>query len=43
MRCYFYSQQNHFLDYFDDPVLDGAVIYVADIPTQYSEKEGMHT
>ena len=43
MRCYFHSQQNCFLDYFDDPVMDGAVIYVDDIPFQYSEKEGMYT
>ena len=40
MRCYFYSQQNCFLDYFNYPVLDGAVTYVGDIPFQYSEKQG---
>ena len=43
MRCYFHSQQNCFLDYFHDPVLDGAVIHVVDMPFQYSEKGGMCT
>ena len=43
MRCYFHSQQNCFLDYFNDPVLDGAVIHVGDIPFWYGEKEGMET
>ena len=31
------------MDYFNDPLPIGAVIYVADIPFQYSEKEGTYT
>ena len=42
MRCYFHNQQNHFLDYFNDPVLNGVVIYVADISSWYIEKEGTY-
>ena len=42
MMCWFHSQQNCFLDYFDDPVPDGSVIYPGDIPFQYSEKEGTY-
>ena len=41
--CYFHRQQNHFLDYFDDPVLEGVVIYVGVIPFQYTEKDGTYT
>ena len=43
MKCFFHSQQNYLLDYFDYPVHDGAVIYAADTPFRYSEKEGMYT
>ena len=32
MMCYFHHRQSNFLDYFDDPVLDGIVIYAVDIP-----------
>ena len=32
-----------FIDYFNDPVTDGAVIYVGDIPFWYNEQEGMYT
>ena len=41
MTCYFHSKQNSFLDYFNESLPDGAVIYVGDIPFWYSEKEGM--
>ena len=43
MRCYFHSKQNCFLDYFDDSVPDGAVIYAGDILYKYSEKQGTYT
>ena len=43
MQCYFHHLQNHFIDYVDDPVLDGAVIYAGDVPFQYNEQEGMYT
>ena len=33
----------YFIDYFDDPVPDGAVIYAGDVPFQYNEQEGMCT
>ena len=42
-RCYFHHQQKHFLDYFDDPDLDGTVIMQVDNLFQYSEKEGTYT
>ena len=32
---YFHHKQNCFLDYFDDPIPDDAVIYVSDIPVQW--------
>ena len=34
---------NCFLDYFDDPVLDGVVIYVDDVPFHYNEQEDKYT
>ena len=39
MKWYFHHKQKHFLDYFKDPILDGAVIYVGDVPFQYNERE----
>ena len=42
MKCYFHHEQNCFLDYFDDPILDDAVIYTRDIPFQDNEKEGRY-
>ena len=42
MRCYFHCQFNHFLNYFDDPVPDGAVIYAGAILLQYSKQEGTY-
>ena len=43
MKCYFLYKQNCFLDYFKDPVLEGAVIYMGDIVFQYNEQEGKCT
>ena len=37
------SLTKQFIDYFTDPVLDGAVIYAGDIPYQYNEQEGTYT
>ena len=42
-RCCSNHQCNCFIDYFDDPIPDLAVIYTGDIPFQDNEKEGMHT
>ena len=36
MKCYFHHKQNHFLDYFINPVPDDAVIYMSDAPFQYN-------
>ena len=43
MRCYFHYQFNCFIDYFDDQVPDGKVIYAGDVPFWYNEQEGMYT
>ena len=43
MWCYLHYLWNWFIDYFDDPVPDGAVIYNGDVPCQYNKKEGMYT
>ena len=43
MKCYFHLKQNCFLGYFKEPVLDGAVIYVGDVPFQYIKRECMYT
>ena len=42
MKCYFYCEQNYFLDYFKDPVLYGAVIHMDDILFQYNKREGRY-
>ena len=42
MKCDFHHQQTCFLDHFDDPVLDGAVIYTNDFPFQYNKREGSY-
>ena len=39
MKCYFNYKHNHFLDYFDDPISDNAVIYMNEIPFQYNKGE----
>ena len=43
MKCYCHHEQNYFFDYFDDPVLDNAIIYVSNVPVQYNKREGRHT
>ena len=42
MWWYFYHLWNHFIDYFNYPVADGADIYAGDVPFQYNEQEGMY-
>ena len=41
----YYDSNKHccFLDYFNDPILDDAVIYVGDIPFQNNKMEGRYT
>lgn len=43
MSGYFHCLQNHLIDFFDNPVLDGAVIFGGDVQFQYKEQEGMYT
>ena len=43
MRCHFHYQHNCFIDYFDDPVLYGAMIYAGDVLFKYDEQEGTCT
>ena len=43
VQCYFYCLWSHFIDYFNDPVWDGAFIYTGNVPFQYSEQEGTYT
>ena len=43
IRFYFHSQFNCFMDYVNDPVLDGTVIYAGDILFWYNEHEGTYT
>ena len=43
MKCYFHYEQNHFLDYFEDPGPDDAVIYMSDVLFQYNKREGRYT
>ena len=33
-----HCKQNHFLDYFEDPVPDDAVIYMGNVPFQYNKQ-----
>ena len=42
MRCYFHYQCNHFIDCFDNPVPQDAVIYAGIVPFQH-EQEGKYT
>ena len=37
-KCHFHHEQNCFLDYIKDPVLDCAVIFIGDVPFQYNER-----
>ena len=41
IQCYFHHLQDCFIDYFENPVLDGAIIYTGDVQFQYNEQEGM--
>ena len=43
MIHYFHYQHKHFIDYLNDPVLDGAVIYAGDVPFWNDEQEGTYT
>ena len=43
MRCYFCLRLNCFVDYFNDTVPDGLVIYVGDILFWYNEQERSYT
>ena len=43
MWCYFHFPWNCFIDYFDDPVPGGAVIYTDDVPFHYNEQEDTYT
>ena len=40
MRCYFYYQCNHFIDYFNDPIQNSTVIHGGDVLFQYDGQEG---
>ena len=42
-KCYYHHKHHHFLGYFNDPILDDAVVYTRDIPFQYNEREGRYT
>ena len=43
MQRYVHHEHNHFLDFFDNPIPDDAIIYMSDILFQYNEEEGMYT
>ena len=43
MKCYCDHTHGHFLDYFNDPILDDAVNYADDTPFQYNKVEGKYT
>ena len=40
MKCIYQFTQHHFFNYFNDPILDDAVIYTGNIPFQYNKIEG---
>ena len=42
MKCYYHHKHHQFLDYFNNPIPDDAVIYENYIPFQYSEREGRY-
>ena len=42
MQCSFHHLWNYFIDYSDNPVPDGAVIYAGNVPFQYNEQEEMY-
>ena len=43
MKCYCYQKHHDLLDYFNNPILDDAVINARDTPFQYNEREGRYT
>ena len=43
MKCYYDHMHHCFLDYFNNPIPDYAVIYTGDIPFQYNKIEGRYT
>ena len=43
MKCYYHHRHHCFLDYFNDPIPDDAVIYTSDIPFHYNKIEGRCT
>ena len=43
MKCYYDHTHCCILDYFNDPILDDAVIYTGDIPFQYNKIDGRYT
>ena len=43
MKCSYDHTHDHFLDYFNDPIPDDAVIYTGDIPFKYNKVEGRYT
>ena len=42
IKCYCNQKHHHFLDYFNDPILDDAVIYAGDVPFHYNKIEGRY-
>ena len=43
MKCYYSYTHGCFLEYYNDPILDDAMIYAGDIPFQYNKVEGRYT
>ena len=43
MKSYYYHTQHCFLDYFNEPILDDALIYASGISCQYNKIEGRYT
>ena len=43
MKCYDDHIHHHFLDYFNDHILDDAVMYAGDIPFWYNKIEGRYS
>ena len=43
MKCDYHHTNHCFLDYFNDPISDDAVIYMSDIPFQCNKIEGSYT
>ena len=43
MKCYYYHTHCHFLDYFNDPISDDAVIYTGEILFKDTKIEDSYT